>query len=172
MTRQNPPASTAVGARGYTTGTVPMTAAGVSALEAELVALEGKARREIAQRIKTAREWGDLKENAEYHDAKNDQAHLETKIARLRQRRDAAEVREPQAGSEAAGFGSRVTVRDDVRARESTFTLVSAQEAKPAEGLIASDSPVGRALTGARAGDTVTVATPGGSRTLVVLAVA
>jgi transcription elongation factor GreA len=166
MARQNPPADTAA------RGAMPMTAAGLSALEAELATLEGEGRREIAKRIKTAREWGDLKENAEYHDAKNDQAHLETKIARLRQRLEGAEVREHQPGLEAAGFGSRVTVRDEVSERETTYTLVSAPEAKPAEGLIASDSPVGRALTGARTGDKVTVATPRGSRTFAVLAIA
>jgi transcription elongation factor GreA len=172
MARQKQPANIAISARGRMTGAVPMTAAGLSALEAELVALEGEARRKIAQRIKTAREWGDLKENSEYHDAKNDQAHLETKIARLRERLEAAEVREPQTGSAAAGFGSRVTVRDELGEREDTYTLVSAPESKPAEGLIASDSPVGRALTGARTGDTVTVAAPRGPRTLAVLAVA
>src|SRR5215211_4470604 len=136
---------------------VVMTAEGLKALQAELEQLETVARREIADRIKTAREWGDLKENAEYHDAKNDQAHLETKIARLRGRLEAAEVCEPQTGSETAGFGSRVTVRDEQGEREYTYTLVSTGEAKPAEGLIASDSPVGRALTGARTSDTLTV---------------
>jgi len=69
-----------------TDGTNLTTAAGLEALEAELAVLEGDGRREIAERIKTAREWGDLKENSEYHDAKNDQAHLETKIARLREK--------------------------------------------------------------------------------------
>src|SRR5258708_3806395 len=64
---------------------VLMTAEAQSALQAELEQLETFARREIAERIKTAREWGDLKENSEYHDAKNDQAHLETKILRIRQ---------------------------------------------------------------------------------------
>ena len=63
-----------------------MTAEGLEALEAELAELEGGGRKAIAERIKTAREWGDLKENSEYHDAKNEQAHLETKIARLRER--------------------------------------------------------------------------------------
>jgi transcription elongation factor GreA len=172
MARQNSSANTAITARDRTTGPLPVTAAGLSALEAELIALEGEARREIAQRLKTAREWGDLKENSEYHDAKNDQAHLETKIARLRGRLEAAEVCEPQTGSETAGFGSRVTVRDELGEREHTYTLVSTGEANPAEGLIASDSPVGRALTGARTGDTLTVAAPRGPRTLAVLAVA
>ena len=63
-----------------------ITAQGLAELERQLEDLEGNGRREIAERIKTAREWGDLKENSEYHDAKNDQAHLETKIARLRER--------------------------------------------------------------------------------------
>ena len=68
------------------------TAEGLAALEDELAVLEGEGRREIAERIKTAREWGDLKENSEYHDAKNEQAHLETKIARLREKIAAAVV--------------------------------------------------------------------------------
>jgi transcription elongation GreA/GreB family factor len=72
----------------------------------------------------------------------------------------------------AADFGSRVTVRDELGEREHTYTLVSAPEARPAQDLIASDSPVGRALTGSRAGDTVTVKTPRGPRILTVLTVA
>ena len=68
------------------------TAEGLATLNAELAVLEGEGRREIAERIKTAREWGDLKENSEYHDAKNEQAHLETKIARLREKIAAAVV--------------------------------------------------------------------------------
>ncbi len=92
-----------------------MTPAGLESLRAELEALEGEGRREIAERIKTAREWGDLKENSEYHDAKNDQAHLETKIARLREKISAAVVVEESEGPGAdgtVGFGSTVTVRD------------------------------------------------------------
>ena len=69
-----------------------MTAADHDALVAELAALEGEGRRAMAARIKTAREWGDLKENSEYHDAKNDQAHLETKILQLRERLTRAKV--------------------------------------------------------------------------------
>ncbi len=92
-----------------------ITAAGLEELNGELAALEGEGRREIAERIKTAREWGDLKENSEYHDAKNDQAHLETKIARLREKiADAVVVEEEGAGAGGVvGFGSTVVVRDD-----------------------------------------------------------
>src|ERR1700680_3887334 len=90
------------------------TAEGLEALRTELEALEGDGRREIAERIKTAREWGDLKENSEYHDAKNDQAHLETKIARLREKISNAVVVEeaPQGAGDVVGFGSTVVVRD------------------------------------------------------------
>src|ERR1700677_3193271 len=91
-----------------------VTAEGLQELEAELARVEGEGRREIAERIKTAREWGDLKENSEYHDAKNDQAHLETKIARLREKISGAVVvaDTPDASGGVVGFGSTVLVRD------------------------------------------------------------
>src|SRR6478609_11771634 len=91
-----------------------ITADGLLTLEGELETLEGEGRRAIAERIKTAREWGDLKENSEYHDAKNEQAHLETKIARLREKIAAAVIveEEPQAAHGLVGFGSSVLVRD------------------------------------------------------------
>src|ERR1700722_20653190 len=83
------------------------TADGLQELEAELAVLEGDGRREIAERIKTAREWGDLKENSEYHDAKNEQAHLETKIARVREKiAGAVVVQDAPAVGGAISFGS------------------------------------------------------------------
>ena len=91
---------------------VVMTAEGMKALQAELEQLETVARREIADRIKTAREWGDLKENSEYHDAKNDQAHLETKILRLREQLLAAEVREVVVTGDVVDCGSCVEFED------------------------------------------------------------
>src|ERR1700691_5585253 len=91
-----------------------MTAADHEALTAELAELEGEGRRSMAARIKTAREWGDLKENSEYHDAKNDQAHLETKIKILRERLARAKVVEAAVGQpDIVGFGSTVSVRDE-----------------------------------------------------------
>src|ERR1700689_5673508 len=101
--------SVGVGSVEVSEGTNLTTAEGLEALEAELAALEGEGRREIAERIKTAREWGDLKENSEYHDAKNDQAHLEMKIARLREKISGAVIVEEEGGDQAAGivgFGS------------------------------------------------------------------
>src|ERR1700734_768325 len=101
-----------------------ITAEGLKELEAELAALEGEGRREIAERIKTAREWGDLKENSEYHDAKNDQAHLETKIARLRDKiADAVVVAEKPSGGGVVGLGSTVVVSDE-GGSEQTWTIV------------------------------------------------
>ncbi len=151
--------------------TTLMTAADHSALAAELAALEGAGRREIAQRIKTAREWGDLKENSEYHDAKNDQAHLETKIVLLRERLARAKVVE--AGRDAGGvvaFGSVVHVRDEA-GREQRFEIVSSQTAAPAEGKISIESPVARGLLGLGAGASATVALPRGTRGLTIVSV-
>src|SRR3954451_12810890 len=113
---------------------VVMTAEGYAALQAELDALETVARRELADRLKTAREWGDLKENSEYHDAKNDQAHLETKILRIREQLLGAEVREVETQTEVVGFGSTVEVEDADSGKRTSYTLVSAPEANPAEG--------------------------------------
>src|SRR3954468_10155851 len=149
---------------------VVMTAEAQAALQAELERLETDARQEIAARIKTAREWGDLKENAEYHDAKNDQAHLETKILRIREQLLAADVREVETQTDVVGFGSTVEV-EDAGGRRTIYTLVSAPEAAPSEGRVSMDSPVGRALAGARGGDERSLETPRGERRLTVLTI-
>ncbi len=147
------------------------TAAGLEAIAAELADLQGRGRRDIAARIKTAREWGDLKENAEYHDAKNDQAHLETRIARLRDKMTRAVVVTDAPADGVAGLGSKVTVRDE-SGREQTWTIVGSHEAAPSAGRLSIESPVGSALTGQRAGDTATIALPRGNSRLVILSVA
>ncbi|HXB64707.1 MAG TPA: transcription elongation factor GreA [Solirubrobacteraceae bacterium] len=149
-----------------------ITPAGLESLRAELEALEGEGRREIAERIKTAREWGDLKENSEYHDAKNDQAHLETKIARLREKITGAVIVEESSGvvDGAVGFGSTVVVSDQNGAQRS-WTIVSSHDASPAEGRLSAESPVARALVGRRAGEQVTVALPRGESTLTILSI-
>jgi transcription elongation factor GreA len=148
-----------------------MTAGDHAALIDELAALEGEGRRAIAARIKTAREWGDLKENSEYHDAKNDQAHLETKIKLLRERLARAKVVEAvPAHSGVAGFGSTVGVRDE-EGREQRFEIVSSQTAVPAQGKISVESPVARALIGVAVGGEVVVTLPRGSRRFTVISV-
>ncbi len=141
-----------------------ITAQGLVALRAEIEQLESHGRAKMAERIKAARELGDLKENAEYHIAKEDQAHLETKIKRLNQRLRAARVVDEQNVPGVVGFGSKVAVIDEASGREMDLTLVGPTEADLKSGRLSFESPVAQALVGARAGDTVTVATPGGER--------
>jgi|SRR5438270_5283812 len=148
------------------------TAEGLQALHDELAALESDGRREIAERIRTAREWGDLSENSEYHDAKNDQAHLETKIARLRDKIAGAVIVEGENTGPAGvvGFGSTVVVRDD-EGTEKTWTIVSSHEADAKEGRLSAESPVAVALLGRPSGEQVAVSLPRGTRTLTIVSV-
>ncbi len=147
------------------------TAAGLETLKAELAVLEGEGRREIAERIKTAREWGDLKENSEYHDAKNDQAHLETKIARLREKiADAVVVAEEKPAGGVVSFGSTVVISDQ-DGKEQTWKIVSSHDASPKDGLLSAESPVAVALLGMIAGEQASVSLPRGARTITVVSV-
>ncbi|CAN5117355.1 transcription elongation factor GreA [soil metagenome] len=141
-----------------------ITAEGLVALRAEIEELESHGRAQMAERIKAARELGDLKENAEYHIAKEDQAHLETKIKRLNQRLRAARVVDEDNAPGVVGFGSTVAVVDEASGRAMDLTLVGPTEADLKNGRLSFESPVAQALVGARVGDTVTVATPGGDR--------
>jgi|SRR5215218_2101157 len=141
-----------------------ITAEGLIALREEIQRLETDGRAEMAERIKAARELGDLKENAEYHIAKEDQAHLETKIQRLNQRLRAARVVDEDNAPGVVGFGSTVAVVDETTGRAMDLMLVGPTEADLKSGRLSFESPVAQALIGARAGDTVTVATPGGER--------
>jgi transcription elongation factor GreA len=148
-----------------------ITQEGLDALRAELHELETTGRAEMAARIKNARDYGDLKENAEYHAAKEDQAHLETRIARLTQRLRGATVVAPPAQDGVVAFGSTVEVRDDESGRTSTYTIVGAAEASATDGRLSIESPVAQALLGARAGEAVAFETPRGARTLHVVRV-
>jgi transcription elongation factor GreA len=147
-----------------------MTPEGLAALHAEIEDLETRGRAEIAKQIKTAREWGDLKENAEYHAAKEAQAHLETRIVRLRDRLSKAEVVEV-AGGDTVAFGSTVEVEDEESGKQAKYTLVSAGEAAPGEGRLSMQSPMASALQGLRAGDVARVSTPRGERSYRVVSV-
>ena len=147
-----------------------MTAEGLEALRAEIAELEGPARAAIAEEIKTARGFGDLKENAEYHEAKNAQARLETRILQLRQRLMDARVVEASAG-DTVGFGSTVEVEDEATGKRVTYTLVSAHEASAGDGRLSAESPVAGALAGLRAGDVAVVPAPRGERRLKVISV-
>jgi transcription elongation factor GreA len=147
----------------------PITAAGIEDLKAELAQLEGPARQEMAERIKAARELGDLKENADYHIAKEDQAHLETRIKRLQARLHNAVVVEVDAGSDVFAFGRSAEVIDEAKGATNVWTLVGSTEANLADGRLSAESPIGRALLDARVGSTVEVETPGGMRSFKVV---
>ncbi|WP_205698937.1 transcription elongation factor GreA [Conexibacter sp. SYSU D00693] len=149
--------------------TEAITAEGLEALKAELEQLEGEERRKIAARIQTARELGDLSENAEYHAAKEDQGHLETKILRLQERLRGARVVEAPEDASVVLFGGTVVVADEESGRESTYTIVGPTEADLKQGKLSAESPVAKALMGAAAGDVVDVPTPRGVRKLRVV---
>lgn len=149
-------------------GGEPITEDGIAALHAEIEQLEGPARTEMAARIKAARELGDLKENAEYHIAKEDQAHLETKIKRLRERLRTAVVVEVDGDADRFSFGRTAEVLDEAKGAVNTWTLVGSTEADLAAGRLSAESPIGQALLNAEPGAPVEVETPRGSRTFVV----
>ena len=146
--------------KGRAAPAVSLTAEGEERLRTELKELIDVRRPEVVARIRTAKEHGDLKENAEYHAAREEQSFLEGRIQALEARlRDAVIVEAPTAG-EGADLGSRVLV--EVDGSEAAYTLVGSAEADPAAGRLSVVSPVGRALVGSRAGDEVAVETPRG----------
>ena len=145
-------------------GKEPISASGIEALRAELEELEGPRRREMAKRIKAARELGDLKENAEYHIAKDDQAHLETRIKRLRERLGNSVVVEPDRSARVFSFGRTADVKDMESGRITRWTLVGATEADPKQGRLSAESPMGRALRDAPVGGAVEFGAPAGRK--------
>ena len=148
----------------------PITAVGIEELKAELAELEGPRRIEMAERIRVARELGDLKENADYHTAKDDQSLMETRIKRLQSRLRMAVVVEADEGSEGTfSFGRTAEVRDESKDETVTWTLVGSTEANLAEGKLSAESPIGQALMNAEVNSTVEVETPRGSKSFKVL---
>ena len=154
---------------GPESGGEPITAEGIEDLRAELAELEGPARQKMAARIKVAREEGDLKENAEYHTAKEDQAHLETRIKRLQERLHKAVVVEVDGESDAFAFGRSAEVLDEGSGNTNVWTLVGSTEADLAQGRLSAESPIGKALMNAQVGATVQVETPRGVKAFKVL---
>ena len=147
----------------------PITEKGLGELKAELGELETVARREIAARILTARGHGDLKENGEYHAAKEDQALLETRILRLRQRLRGAVVVETATEGDVFSFARVAEIRDEDTGEVHTWTIVGATEADRAQGKLSVESPVASALIDHAVGETVEVPTPKGVRRLKIV---
>ena len=144
----------------------PITEDGLVALKAELGELETVARREIAERILVARGHGDLKENAEYHAAKEDQAHLETRILRLRHRLRNAVVTDAVETGNTMGFARSAEIRDLETDELHQWTVVGAAESDRAAGKLSAESPVAKALLNKPVGTTVELTTPRGIRRL------
>lgn len=142
---------------------VILTPEGYENLRLELEMLRSERRREVAERIRVAREFGDIAENAEYDDAKNEQAMLEHKIAQLEERLlDARVIDTGALDTSVVSVGSVVRLRD-VDAKETVeYHIVGSAEANPVERKLSNESPVGRAILGHKKGETVEVATPRG----------
>jgi transcription elongation factor GreA len=143
---------------------VILTKEGYQKLKGEIEYLSTDKRREVAERIKTAREFGDIAENAEYDDAKNEQAMLEARIAKLEERLAAARVIEKRdIAKDVVSVGSKVRLRDVDAKQTVEYRIVGSAEANPAEHKLSNESPVGQAILGKKKGETVEVKTPRGS---------
>jgi transcription elongation factor GreA len=142
---------------------VILTPEGLENLKKEIDFLSTTKRREVAERIKEAREFGDISENSEYDDAKNEQAMLEARIANVQEKIRMATVIEPEdLSTEVVAVGSVVHVKDAKTGKSVKYTIVGSAEAKPAENRLSNESPVGRALLGRRREDLVSVQVPKG----------
>lgn len=140
-----------------------LTVEGYNKLEEELKNLKGPKKMEVAERIKIAREFGDISENSEYDDAKNEQALLEARILEVENMlRIAKVVDDDDVSTRVAGVGTLVTVHDYEFDEDISYGIVGATEVNIAENKISNESPVGRALIGKKKGEEVDVETPGG----------
>ena len=143
---------------------VILTAEGYEKLKQEIDHLRGDKRREVAERIRVAREFGDIAENAEYDDAKNEQAMLEHRIAQLEERLLSARViTKKEISKDAVSVGSKVRLRDVAANKTFEYHIVGSAEANPAENKLSNESPVGKAIMGKKKGEVVEVAAPRGS---------
>jgi transcription elongation factor GreA len=140
-----------------------ITPEGLEKLKADLEELQTTRRREVAERIKEAREFGDISENSEYDDAKNEQAMLESRIASLEDKlRSASVIDATELSNDVVRVGSVVNVKDEGSGKSLQYTIVGSTEASPAENRLSNESPVGKALLGNKRGDVVSVTLPSG----------
>jgi transcription elongation factor GreA len=143
---------------------VLLTPEGYEKLKGEIEYLSNDKRREVAERIKTAREFGDISENSEYDDAKNEQAMLEHRISQLEERMKSARViSKSEISTDAVTIGTKVRLRDLQAKKTFEYFIVGSAEANPAEQKLSNESPVGKAIIGKKKGETVEVAAPRGA---------
>lgn len=136
-------------------------------LEEELKELKSKGRKQVAERLKKAKALGDLSENSEYQEARNERDQLEQKINKLQNILRNAEIIKKSGKTDKVRVGSNVKVKRGKS--ESEFTIVGSQESDPTEGLISNESPIGRALLGKKEGDEVKVKTPKGNKNYEII---
>src|SRR3954470_14788192 len=149
---------------------VILTADGFKKLQKEIDHLRTEKRREVAERIRVAREFGDIAENAEYDDAKNEQAMLEHKIAQLEERLLSARViTKKEISKDNVSIGSHVRLRDMQANKTFEYHIVGSAEANPAENKLSNESPVGKAIIGHKKGDVVEVSAPRGALKFKIL---
>ena len=151
---------------------VILTPEGLDKLKQEIEYLSGEKRREVAERIKEAREFGDISENSEYDDAKNEQALLESRIAKLKEQlRSARVIDTSDIPKDVVSIGSKVKVKyvDDGETDE--YEIVGSAEADPGNRRLSNESPVGRAVLGHKKGDVVEVAAPSGPIKLQIMSI-
>jgi transcription elongation factor GreA len=149
---------------------VLLTREGYEKLKQEIEHLSTVKRREVADRIRIARQFGDIAENAEYDDAKNEQAMLEHRIAQLEERLTAARVIEKaDIKKDVVSIGSKVKLRDLEAKKTFEYHIVGSAEANPAENKLSNESPVGKAIMGHKKGEVVEVAAPRGSLKFKIL---
>ena len=142
-----------------------LTPEGLVELKSKIEYLSTDRRREVAARIKEAREFGDISENSEYDDAKNEQAMLEKQISDLEEKlRNATVIDKKQVNTDVVGVGVTVHVKDQKTDKSSKFRIVGSAEASPAESKLSNESPVGKALIGHKRGDVVSVDVPRGPK--------
>ena len=149
---------------------VILTPEGYEKLKQEIDYLRNDKRREVAERIRVAREFGDIAENAEYDDAKNEQAMLEHKIAQLEERLLSARViTKKEISKDTVSIGSKVRLRDIAARKEFEYHIVGSAEANPAQNKLSNESPVGKAIIGHKKGDVVEVTAPRGALKFKIL---
>jgi len=149
---------------------VILTPDGYKKLQAEIEELSTVRRREVAERIRVAREFGDIAENAEYDSAKNDQAHLEARIATLEERlKNSRVVTRKEIRSGEVSVGTKVRLKDMSSNKQFEYHIVGSAEANPAEMKLSNESPVGKAIMGHKKGDVVEVSAPRGALTFKIM---
>lgn len=149
-----------------------LTAEGVRELEERLEYMKTVTRKEIAEQIKEARGFGDLSENAEYDEAKNEQSRIEGEIKQLEERlRNATIIDESALNTKTVSIGSTVVVKEKGSSEKMTYLIVGSTEANPLEGKISNESPVGQALLGHNKGDVVEAITPRGVTEYTIMSI-